>query len=165
MNTHASDVALVLAVLAGLAAGAAVGLAHTGGSDDPADLAVVVTDGEGETLLAVPVEPGDSVVLAYTHSVEKTPVRDVYEVRESGLVLTRTEFQSYGAGLPSTADVTLENGTFVHEVPATDPGPLAVSPGEVAGHELVVGDERIDLVDRADGETVVLAVEPSRTGR
>lgn len=174
MTVDARNVALGVAIVVGLGVGGLTGFAHTDrasivdtangtgtAAESGADWTLVVAS-EEETLLTVSVEPGDSVALEYTHSVEKTPVRDVYEIREDGLVLTRTEFQSYGAGLPATADVRLENGTFVHEPPATDPGPRSVAPGEVAGHELVVGDDRFDLVALADAPTVVLTVETRR---
>lgn len=159
-------VVAVLAVVVALVVGATLVPLSSGVpspptvSGDESRTLVVETAEEDRTVLSIPVELGDTVVLEYTHSVEKTPVRDVYTVSEEGLAMVRMEFQSYGAGLPSTADVeTTENGTFVYEPPDTRPGPLFVSPGEVAGHDLVVDGTRYDLVERVDGESVVFTLE------
>jgi hypothetical protein len=152
-----------------LAVGASVGVAGAGGETQTDDATtdaspsntervLVVADADtGETVLALPVSEGTRVTLAYTHSVEKTPVRDVYAVDGSRLEMVRMEFESYGAGLPSRADVTRENGSFVFD-PGGSYRHLFVHPGDVAGHELVVGDRRYDLVDLSGGESVELFV-------
>lgn len=125
----------------------------------PAGQELVVTDAEtGETLLTVPVEENTTVALEYTHSVEKNRVLDVYAVRDGKLVMTRMEFESYGAGLPATADVAIENGTFVFD-PDSAVTELYVKPGRIAGHRLHVSDRTYDLVALSDARTVRLSVE------
>lgn len=112
----------------------------------------------GERLLTVPVEAGTTVALEYNHSVEKTRVLDAYEVRENGsLEMTRMEFESYGWGLPARADVRTENGTFVFD-PEGVYDEIYVTPGDVAGHRLHVGDRTYDLVALAGEESVRLTV-------
>lgn len=125
---------------------------------------LVVEDAEtGERLLAVPVAEGTTVALNYTHSVEKTPVLDVYAVDGTELEMVRMEFRSYGAGLPARADVTVtENDTFVFD-PEGSYEELYVTPGPIAGHELVVGDRAYDLVDLSDARTVKLSVAAEST--
>ncbi|WP_117593887.1 DUF1850 domain-containing protein [Haloprofundus halophilus] len=141
-----------LAVLALVLAGGAV-------ATQP-DRAVVVEDADtGERLLTAPVENDTTVTLAYNHSVEGSPVRDVYAVRGDELVMTRMEFASYGWGFPAQANVTRENGTFVHRPDDVRLTELYVSPGDVAGHRLRVGDETYDLVSRSNGDTVRIHVE------
>lgn len=125
----------------------------------PAQQTLVVADAAtGDRLLAVPVEEGSTVTLAYTHSVELTPVRDVYTVRDGRLEMTRMEFESYGWGLPAGADVRTVNGTFVFD-PEGSYATLFVAPGERAGHELRVDGRRYDLVGLSGGDTVRLTVE------
>ena len=142
----------LLAVAVAVAAGALAG----GTAGDPA---LVVESEDGTELLTVPVEENSTVVLSYTHSVEKTPVRDVYAVRDGGLTMTYTEFSSYGAGLPSTAPVERSgNGSYVYRPPDRHYEEVWVATGHVAGHELVVDGERYDLVGLADGGTVRLRV-------
>jgi len=119
------------------------------------DRRLVVADTEtGDRLLVLRVSEGTTVALNYTHSVEKTPVLDVYEVNGTELEMVRMEFQSYGAGLPAREAVTItENDTFVFD-PDRSYERLRVKPGEIAGHELLVGDRTYDLVDLSDGRSV-----------
>ena len=136
---------------------AAVGLAATSGAAEKRVL--VVEDDAGETLLSVPVEENATVTVAYTHSVEKTPVRDVYAVRDGGLVMTRMEFRSFGAGLPSTVDVERgDDGSFVYRPPNRRTEELVVATSPIADHDLVVDGRRYDLVALAEGGSVRLRV-------
>ncbi|PSP54738.1 DUF1850 domain-containing protein [Halobacteriales archaeon QS_1_67_19] len=123
------------------------------------DARLVVTDTEtGERLLVAPVSEGTTVALNYTHSVEQTPVLDVYEVNGTDLEMVRMEFQSYGAGLPAREAVTVtENDTFVFD-PDRRYERLHVKPGEIAGHELIVGDRTYDLVALSDARSVTIRV-------
>ena len=124
----------------------------------PAGSALVVEDADsGERLLSTHVAEGTPVVLSYNHSVEKTPVHDVYVVRNGSLVMTRMEFQSYGWGLPARANVTRENGSFTFD-PQGSYEELYVKPGRVAGHRLRVGNRSYDLVALSNAEGVRLAI-------
>lgn len=147
-RSHRRWVALVVLILAATAiAGTA-----TGGT-----ALVVERADNGETVLRTPVTNGTEVGLEYTHSVEKTRVYDEYTVRNGTLVMTRMEFESYGWGLPADANVTRENGTFVYDPPGAY-DQIRVSPGPVANHSLSVGDRTYDLVERADGKSVIIRV-------
>lgn len=145
--------AAVCTLLAAAALAAALVASAAGGT------VLVVTDADGEELVVHPVDDGTEVDLEYTHSVEKTLVTDVYVVRDRALVTERMEFSSYGAGLPSEAEVTRRDGRFVYDPPEQRTERLSVKTGHVAGHELVVDGERYALADRADGGTVYLTVE------
>jgi hypothetical protein len=133
-------------------------LAVGGASAVPAGQALVVSDADtGDRLLVTPVQTNTTVALEYTHSVEKTRVLDAYTVRGDELVMTRMEFESYGAGLPSRADVRIENGTFVFD-PDGSYEELYVTPGDVADHRLHVGSRTHDLVALSDGQSVRLSL-------
>ncbi len=133
-------------------------LAVGGAAAVPMGQALVVADAEtGERLLVTPVSDNTTVALEYTHSVEKTRVLDAYTVRNGTLVMTRMEFESYGAGLPARANVTIENGTFVFD-PDGAYEELYVKPGPVANHRLHVGTRTYDLVERSDSRSVRLHV-------
>lgn len=141
---------VILAVL--ILAATAIAGAATGGT------ALVVERADtGETVLRTPVSNGTEVGLEYTHSVEKTRVYDEYTVRNTTLVMTRMEFESYGWGLPADANVTRENGIFVYDPPG-EYDQVRVSPGSVANHSLSVGDRTYDLVERSDGKSVIIRV-------
>jgi len=119
---------------------------------------LVVTDADtGDVLLSVPVDDGESVTLAYTHSVEKTPVEDVYRVDGTRLDNTLMRFQSYGWGLPSRANVTLEDGWFVFD-PDHSYESFFVKPGRVAGHTLRVDGRVYDLVALSNASSVRISV-------
>lgn len=121
---------------------------------------LVVETTDGTELLTIPVEEGDTIALEYTHSVEKTPIRDIYTVRDDDLVMTRMEFSSFGAGLPAQADVDrTDDGRYVHEPVHDRPGDLLVATGPIANHDLVVEGARYDLVELADAGTVRITVE------
>lgn len=136
--------ALVVIVLAVTAVAAAT----------PAGSALVVEDeNTGERLLVTPVSEGTPVVLEYTHSVEKTPIQDVYVVHNGTLEMTRMKFRSYGWGLPTNANVTRENGSFTFD-PTGSYEELFVKPGRVANHRLHVDDRTYDLVALSDAQGV-----------
>ncbi|SIR56583.1 hypothetical protein SAMN05421858_2852 [Haladaptatus litoreus] len=156
-NTARLSLALCALLLLAVPAGAVAGSSAQSG-DEQGDKVLVVADAEtGEPILVTPVKNGTQVTLAYTHSVEKTPVRDVYAVDGIELEMTEMRFQSYGAGLPANADVTTENGWFVFDPPGRY-AQISVAPGDVANHELRVGDERYDLAALSGGESVELFV-------
>lgn len=124
----------------------------------PGEKVLVVSDATtGETHLETPVENGTIVALEYTHSVEKTRVYEAYTIRGDRLEMTHMEFESYGWGLPSRANVTRKNGTFIYDPPGSYER-LTVAPGEIAGHRLHVGDETYDLVALSDGRSVTLSI-------
>lgn len=147
---HALAVAVLLALVGSVGLAAAV----------PAGHAVVVTDAEtGDVLASIPVEDGTTVTLSYMHSVERTPVHDVYVVRGTTLDNVEMRFQSYGWGLPADADVHREGGYFVFD-PDRRYDELFVKPGTVANHRLTIGDSTtIDLVALSDANSVRIAVE------
>ena len=123
---------------------------------------LVVTTSDDTEILSTPVEEGSTVVIEYTHSVEKTLVRDMYTVDDGALVMTRMEFSSFGAGLPAQADVTVENGRYVYDPPATRYEPLRITTGSIADHDLVVDGQRYDLAAMAEGTTVELRIQERR---
>lgn len=143
---------VVVLVAVVLVAAVGAGSALSGGQ------VLVVESEAGEELLVASVSEGTTVALEYTHSVERNRVLDAYTVHDGELVMTRMEFESYGAGLPASAEVTVENGTFVFD-PEGSYAELWVKPGRIAGHRLHVGDDSYDLVALSDARTVRLHVE------
>ncbi len=139
----------------------ATGVAFAVGAVDTVagDPTLVVTDENGTELVATPVSDGTEIVIEYTHSVEKTTVRDVYVQRDGALVMTRMEFSSFGAGLPSQADVTVRDGRYVYEPPSESYPTLHLKTGAVADHDLIVGDERYDIAGMSGGGALELTIE------
>ena len=120
--------------------------------------ALVVEDVASEKrLFEIAVDQGNEVTIAYTHSVQQTPVEDVYVVDGTTLRSDRSVFHSFGAGLPSEDVERTDEGYVVKGGAEHDE--LYVSPGEIAGHELFVDGERYDLVGAADGPVVLFVEE------
>lgn len=56
------------------------------------------------------IEPNTIIVYKWIHSVEKTPIIEVYKATPEGLILIQAKSQSFGAGHPYSAEEF--NGTF-----------------------------------------------------
>lgn len=71
----------------------------------------------GEIYYSAKVEPGATVRLSWIHSVELSPWEEYYQVLETGkLLLKKTRFQSYGAGVPEYGGVfRKEREWIVHD--------------------------------------------------
>ena len=152
MTRRAWTIAAVAACL--VAAAIATAVAVSGGTT-----VLVVTDDDGAELATVPVEEGDTITLEDTHSVERTLVTDSYRVSDGALVSERMLFSSFGAGLPSEADVERIGNRYVYYPPEQRYEQLSVSTGPVADHDLVVRGERYDLAGMADNGTVQFRID------
>lgn len=108
-------------------------------------LLVVEEARTGRRAYEIAVDQGDEVTIAYTHSVERTPVREVFVVEGTILHLRRMEFVSFGAGLPTEEVERTDAGFVVY--PDRPFQVVELHPAEIPSHELVVGDRRYDLVD------------------
>jgi hypothetical protein len=65
---------------------------------------VVSRADDGEILAAFPVDQGETIQIGFTHSVNLSPVKDIYEINENYMILRATVFQTYGAGIPILDD-------------------------------------------------------------
>jgi hypothetical protein len=67
-------------------------------------LHLLVFEKNDEWILVRTVRPGDIFTLTYLHSVSLSDVREIFRIDEQyRMVLSETEFQGQGAGLPSAA--------------------------------------------------------------
>lgn len=86
----------------------------------------------------------------YTHSVQLTPVWEIYEARDGEIILKETIFQSFGAGLPSTSPYDfeiIEQGFRLYNIDMkiTD---LTYRVGAVrADHKLIIGENQYPFLD------------------
>ncbi|NLZ52645.1 MAG: DUF1850 domain-containing protein [Thermoanaerobacteraceae bacterium] len=73
---------------------------------------VLIIESETENIEHTIKIPQKKFTLSYIHSVQKTPVHEVFKIDEDNrLILTETTFSSLGVGLPFTE----ENGDFRNE--------------------------------------------------
>ncbi|MFB3819888.1 MAG: DUF1850 domain-containing protein [Candidatus Methylomirabilales bacterium] len=113
-------------------------------------------------LIAVPAEQvvlcaeaseGEEFVLSFVHSVNRRPVYDTFQVRDGELVILKSRFDSFGAGMPeaSTDAGTLRvlpDGWLEWTVNRPVPE-VIVRVGLVARHELQIRNTSIALADVA----------------
>jgi len=111
---------------------------------------VLVIEAEGKNIRKTLAVPQKKFTLSYIHSVQKTPVYEVFEISEDNkLILRETTYSSLGVGLPYTE----ENGTFVNEdgkfrLTGIDREfssiSLRVSP--IPEHTIIIGDSTYPLL-------------------
>jgi len=106
------------------------------------------------------VPTGQRFELRYTHSVERTPVVEEYRAEPDGVWFELMRFYSQGAGLPTEGYVR-EGKAFVLRA-RRKVGVLSVRVSSIAKHEMMIGDERIDLIALArDGAALAIESRPA----
>jgi hypothetical protein len=130
--------------------------------------ALEIVDGRsGRTTFCEQVEPGEEFVLWFVHSVNKRPVYDTLRAEADHLVIVRSRFDSFGAGMPeaSTADgtLTIAKDSWL-EWTVNRPVPdITVRVGWVANHTLDIKGREIRLADLAEpGTPLTLRVRKVR---
>ncbi|HXF81617.1 MAG TPA: DUF1850 domain-containing protein [bacterium] len=103
------------------------------------------------------VERDVELRLEYLHSVERTPVVEVYAAGRRGLRLVRMEFRSQGAGLPATGYAVVGDRLVLRTDRRLDRLELRVA--GVNGARLITPWGPLDLVTLAgEGGLVTVAV-------
>lgn len=112
----------------------------------PVDALTLTIDRESGSAAVIPLPLGRSVTARYEHSVERTPVDDVYYVTEGKIRQWQTRTRSHNAGLPWKAP---ERGRFVGDgewlvleggLPAWDDIRLRVGNECLGRNELIAGN-------------------------
>jgi hypothetical protein len=114
-----------------------------------------IIDGRvGRVAFCVRVQPGEEFVLSFVHSVNRRPVYDILRAEGDHLVIVKSRFDSFGAGMPesSTSEGTLAvapDGWL--EWTVNQPVPeITVRVGRVADHTLNLKSREIRLSDLAE---------------
>jgi hypothetical protein len=117
----------------------------------------IANDNTGERVLCAEMVDGEDFVLAFVHSVNKRPVFDTLRVARDHLVIVKSRFDAFGAGMPETST---EQGTFRVaedgwlEWTINRPLPeVIVRVGRVANHTLRLKGREIRLADLAEPGT------------
>jgi hypothetical protein len=110
-------------------------------------------------LLCARMRPGDEVVLSFVHSVNRRPVHDTIRVASDRLIVVKSVFDSFGAGMPeaSTAEGTLrigEDGWLEWTINRPMPE-VVVRIGWVANHTLRLKGREVPLAELAAPGTAV----------
>jgi hypothetical protein len=127
----------------------------------------IVDAGSGRVVLCSRVKPGEEFVLSFVHSVNRRPVYDTLRTEADRLVIVKSRFDSFGAGMPesSTSEGTLTVASdgwleWVVNRPVPD---VTVRVGRVANHTLHLKGREIRLSDLSEpGSALTMRVRRAR---
>ncbi|HEY8392885.1 MAG TPA: DUF1850 domain-containing protein [Capillibacterium sp.] len=114
----------------------------------------------GAVIRSFPVQEGEEFAVTFVHSVNQSPVTEVYRIRKGGIEVVRTIYYAFGAGVPA------ELGEGEH-LEYADDGAMVVTGinrrlprlsyivGTVSDHILTIGGEEISLRELCGRNTTV----------
>ncbi len=104
------------------------------------------------------VNDGSNFSIKYIHSVAKTPVIEFFEIKDGKILLTGTEYQSYGAGLPTSAaqgDYIVADDKFIIKNINQELPEIMLRVSDYAQHEFIYNDQIYKLYDIVRTETLL----------
>ncbi|WP_411843355.1 DUF1850 domain-containing protein [Salinicoccus sp. HZC-1] len=103
-----------------------------------------------EVLFSQKVEQGERFEVTYIHSVERSPVKEIFEVRGQDIYTMESHTESFGAGMPYTGEeIEMKNGKFIIKDinRKVHGGILRVRPSSVFPHHIKIGKEDLVISD------------------
>lgn len=122
---------------------------------------LVLRDGNtGREYARYPVEPGEECSVEFIHSVNRTPVRDVYEITEDGRFHNvRCIYYGFGAGVQTQLEegetLSYQDGAMVIDQIEKYSDELIYSLIPISTHVLRVGEETVSLPELVGGKAVL----------
>ena len=123
---------------------------------------LVLSDSQsGQVYATYPVENGDTYAVEFVHSVNKSPVRDVFEIRDGEIWNTQCIYYGFGAGVEeelAEGEVLTfgENGEMIISNIEKKMDNLVIVVGTISDHTLYIGEETISLRDLCGRSSKVL---------
>lgn len=113
---------------------------------------IVSTNGK-EVVLCAEMEEGEEFVLSFIHSVNKRPVYDTLRVEGDHLLISKSRYDSFGAGIPETSTETSElkigNDGWLELTVNRRVPEILLFVGRVANHSLSLKGRQVALADVA----------------
>lgn len=114
----------------------------------------------GKTIASYPMDGGDEFSVTFVHSVNRSPVTDVYQIRGCEIYVTRTIYYSFGAGVQTEIEEgqTLEygeDGSMIVSGFERRMDNLSYIVGTVSDHILKIGGETVSLRELCGRNTTV----------
>jgi len=104
------------------------------------------------------VQNGDDFSIKYLHSVAKTPVIEFFEIKDGKILLTGTEYQSYGAGLPTSAEqgdyIVADDKFIIKNIDQKLPQ-IMLRVSDYAQHEFIYNEKNYKLYENVKTETLL----------
>jgi hypothetical protein len=125
---------------------------------------LVIEQENGSSLISMPIEPGELFTIRYIHSVDISPVYEVfYADEEKGIMIKETYFRMFGAGMghwPGRGTIAGENGwTFIKDMDiAIGEFYLRVGSPSV-DHTVLIKDQEIRLSRMIPGSRVRIYIK------
>ena len=104
------------------------------------------------------IDNGDQFNIKYQHSVARTPVIEFFEIKDGKILLTGTEYQSYGAGLPTSTeqgDYLVENDKFIIKNIDQFLPEIMLRVSDYAEHEFIFNKQSYKLYKTVKTETLL----------
>lgn len=104
----------------------------------------------GEYLKSWRINQGEEFTVIYTHSVQLTPVSEIYLINDNEIILKETYFQSFGAGLPSTTKYKFEitkDGFRIYDINEIMHNLIYRTGAVRANHKLLLGGKEYKFLD------------------
>lgn len=104
------------------------------------------------------VKDGADFSIRYLHSVAKTPVIEFFEIKDGKILLTGTEYQSYGAGLPTSAeqgDYIVADDKFIIKNINQKLPEIMLRVSDYAQHEFIYNGKTYKLYESVKTETLL----------
>ena len=117
----------------------------------------------GKVLLSVPLHKGEIFSIRYMHSVDVSPVVEVFSLNNEGSIqLEETYFKMFGAGMGHWEGhgTLIKDGSWTKIKDIKRPlEPFILRIGQPGvDHTLIYRDQKINLSDRAAGRRVLVSV-------
>jgi len=130
--------------------------------------ALEILDGRtGKVAFCARIQNGEEFLISFVHSVNRRPVYDTLRAEGEHLVIVKSRFDAFGAGMPeaSTPEGTLtiaKDGWLEWTVNRPVPE-ITIRVGWVANHTLSIKDREIRLADLAEpGQPLTMRVRKIR---
>lgn len=121
----------------------------------------------GEVIMSLPVQDGEEFSVTFVHSVNKTPVTDVYQIKNGKIYVVRTIYYAFGAGVQTelAEGQRLEygqDGSMIVSGFNRLMDSLSYIVGTVSDHTLQIGEDLISLRKLCGRNTTVQFVSGRR---
>jgi hypothetical protein len=104
------------------------------------------------------VKDGEDFSIRYLHSVAQTPVIEFFKIKDGKILLTGTEYQSYGAGLPTSADqgdyIVADDKFIIKNIEQQLPE-ILLRVSDYAQHEFIYNEKSYKLYKSVKTETLL----------
>jgi hypothetical protein len=130
-------------------------------------LLLIIENGNGSSLISIPIEPGECFAIRYIHSVDISPVYEIfYADDKKGIIIKETYFKMFGAGMghwPQRGTIVEQNGwIFIKDMHITI-GEFYLRIGAPSvDHTILIKNQEIRLSRMIPGSRVRIYIKHAR---